>query len=184
MQQELIATLWLQLTDAYGSRFVNQYGDRDSGVWYQALRDLREEDILFGLDAMLRDPRFETWPPNCTQLRHLCIKKPGLGNAPSVGRAFEEARHNLSFAKPRQWSHPAVKFTVKYVGFTDICDGDKVRAFAKFSACYEQVLARIAAGKSLPEVRDEELVIPVVRTKPAPRLSLELKNKPGAEVSS
>jgi hypothetical protein len=94
MNNGFIATLWLQLTDIYGMRFINLYGEKDSGVWFQALRDLTEEEIERGLHAMFRDERFETWPPNCTQFRHLCLKRNKL---PSVHKAFNEARHNLNF---------------------------------------------------------------------------------------
>jgi hypothetical protein len=177
MQQELIATLWLQLTDIYGSRFVNQYGDRDSGVWYQALNDLDEDDLCFCLQAMMRDPRFETWPPNCTQLRHLCLKNSTAGKAPSVHKAFDEAVFNLGFSTPRQWSHPAVKFTVKHVGVMTIIDGRKDHAFAAFSACYERVLERIAAGYQVPEVGEAELIVPRTQDQTPVKLHMLLKQK-------
>jgi hypothetical protein len=171
---ELIATLWSQLTDIYGARFVNQYGEKDSGVWHETLADLTESDFCFGLQAMVRDVRFETWPPNCTQFRHLCLKKTIL---PSVHKAFLEARWNLGFATVRQWSHPAIKFTVKHVGLEKVNDAHTNRAFAAFSDYYERVCARIAAGGSLPDVDENELVISHKQQKPLFRLSQLVEEK-------
>ena len=171
MQTEMIATLWHQLTDIYGARFVNQYGERDSGVWYQALHDLTNDDVAFGLHALLRDIRFETWPPNCTQFRHLCQSKPNLNQLPSVHQAFNEARENLLFSSPRSWSHPAVKFTVKYVGIQEVNAADKSRAFKAFSNAYTRVCERIAKGHLVPHVADEDVVIHKKKSQNPPRLS-------------
>lgn len=175
MPIELIATLFLQLTDIYGSRFVNQYGEKDSGVWYQALCDLEEEAIRFGLHAVLRDARFETWPPNCTQFRHLCLKRPAMSSVPTVHQAFSEARANLSFSTARAWSHPAVKFTVKHLSVAKVLDARADRAFAAFSTLYEVVCKRLAEGHTLPHVADEELVVPAKRSNPVPRLAQILR---------
>lgn len=176
--ENLIATLWLQLSDIYGARFVNQYGEKDSGVWYQALHDLSEEDIRFGLYTMMRDSRFETWPPNCTQFRHLC-KRPELKVLPSVHQAFREARENLLFDKPRHWSHPAVKFTVKYAGIELVNSADTQSAFKAFSRAYEKVCECMACGQSVPLVADEDVVIKQKKSNLSiPRLSQYIRQLP------
>lgn len=151
----LIATLWVQLTDIYGARFVNTYGVKDSGVWNHALSDLTETDMREGLYLMMRDARFETWPPNCTQFRQLCLK--GKKNAlPTVHKAFAEARQNALYASP-VWSHPAVKFTVKYVGVDVVNSAHTFNAFQQFEKGYAKVCLRIAEGYAVPEVLDEEV---------------------------
>ena len=151
----LISTLWVQLTDIYGSRFVNAYGVKDSGVWHHALCDLTEDDFRNGLYLMMRDARFETWPPNCTQFRQLCLKgKPGL--LPTVHQAFSEARQNALYPSPK-WSHPAVKFAVKYVGVDVVNSAYTHVAFQTFEKGYAKVCARIADGYAVPDVTDEEV---------------------------
>ena len=151
----LISTLWVQLTDIYGARFVNAYGVKDTGVWYHALCDLTEDDFRQGLYLMMRDARFETWPPNCTQFRQLCLKgKTGL--LPTVHQAFSEARQNALYASPK-WSHPAVKFTVKYVGVDVVNSAYTHVAFQTFEKGYLKVCARIADGFAVPDVNDEEV---------------------------
>lgn len=152
----LIATLWLQLTDIYGPLFVNRFGEKDSGVWYQALSDLSEIEIQAGLEAMIRDARFETWPPNCTQFRRLCINGLGDKGLPSVHKAFIEARQNLNLSNPG-WSHPAIKFTVKYVGLAIMNSGRTDIAFEAFKTGYQKVCERIRRGHQVPFVHDEEL---------------------------
>lgn len=173
--QERIATLWLQLTDIYGTRFVNVYGEIDSGVWYQALSDLTEEDWSFGLKAMLRDPRFETWPPNCTQFRHLCLNKISGSEIPSVHKAFAEARLKATRSSPQQWSHPAVKYTVKHLGLTKMNDGDTYKVFNEFNEFYHRVCERVSKGFSIPFVANEELIDTSVRKNPIPRLAHQIR---------
>lgn len=170
-RRERIATLWLQLTDIYGSRFVNVYGEKDSGVWYQALSDLNEDDFVFGLTAILRDIRFETWPPNCTQFRHLCLKKASDNTIPSVHKAFAEMRSNLMFSSPRKWSHPAVKYTVKYLGIKKMSSGRTDAVFNEFSVLYEKVCERFRQGFQIPFVADEELVETPSKSHTIPLLS-------------
>ena len=151
----LIATLWTQLTDIYGSRFVNAYGIKDSGVWYHALNDLTEDDFRQGLYLMMRDARFETWPPNCTQFRHLCLKGRAV-SLPTVHQAFNEARQNAYTATPI-WSHPAVKFTVKYVGVDKVHSAQTHIAFQAFEKAYTKVCTRLSEGYAVPIVADEEV---------------------------
>ena len=135
---------------------MNTYGTKDSsGVWHHALFDLTEDDVRCGLYAMLRDERFETWPPNCTQFRHLCLK--GKTSAlPTVHKAFTEARQNALYKKP-QWSHPAIKFTVKYVGVDVVNSALTHEAFQMFSNGYAKVCKRLAEGYTLPDVLDEDV---------------------------
>ena len=176
---DMIATLWLQLTDIYGARFVNQYGEYDSGVWYQSLHDLTTDDVSFGLHIMMRDIRFETWPPNCTQFRHLCCRRHQINGLPTVHQAFNEARENLLFSSNRRWSHAAVKFTVKYVGVDVVNHADKAYAFKAYALGYEKVCARIAAGKQVPFVRDEDVRVNPKKTSHAiPRLATFIRSLP------
>jgi len=148
---------------------VNRFGEKDSGVWNQALSDLSEADIRTGLEAMIRDARFETWPPNCTQFRHLCLKG-SVNDLPNVHKAFIEARQNLNLSKPR-WSHPAIKFTVKYVGVDVMNAGRADRAFQAFKNGYEKVCERIRQGHQVPHVDNAELGLPrKAPSKPIPKL--------------
>jgi len=175
MKRESIATLWLQLTDIYGARFVNLYGEKDSGVWYQALHDLADDDVRFGLYTMLRDIRFETWPPNCTQFRHLCLNRPETAKLPDVHKAFKEAQHNVNFSL-KTWSHPAVKFTVKLLGPKKVNAARVDVAFEQFSTLYSKVCERVRQGREVPLVDDEDVTIKHnVKSNNIPRLSQLLR---------
>lgn len=136
---------------------MNQYGEKDSGVWFQALSDLTEDRIAHGLHSMLRDERFETWPPNCTQFRRLCLSGLEKNSLPNVHRAFSEARQNLMLKSPA-WSHPAVKFTVKYVGVKTVNAARTDIAFENFSKAYNKVCERIREGHEIPNVCDNEVI--------------------------
>jgi len=135
---------------------VNAYGESDSGVWFHALSDLTEDDLRNGLYVMMRDERFETWPPNCTQLRQLCLKGKLRCALPTVHQAFHEARRNAHLPTP-VWSHLAVKFTVKYVGVDVVNSAYTHQAFAQFEKGYTKVCERIEAGFAVPDVQDEEV---------------------------
>ena len=151
----LLATILVQLTDLYGARFSNTTDAKNAGVWQYVLGDLTEDDVRRGLQAMLSDERFETWPPNATQLRHLCLKGK-TGALPSVHKAFAEARQNALYPAPL-WSHKAVKFTVKYVGVDVVNSAYTHEAFQTFSRAYEKVCERISEGFMIPDVADEEV---------------------------
>ncbi|MFJ1269982.1 hypothetical protein ACD661_15595 [Legionella lytica] len=143
-------------------------------MWFQALYDVSEKEIALGLRALFDDERFETWPPNCIQFRHLCLKR-RKKELPSVHKAFNEARNNLNFSTIT-WSHPAVKFTVKHLG-VDVVNAPRADlAFAEFSTLYAKVCERILEGFEVPHVADEELVIQrKITRKDIPRLSQLIK---------
>ncbi len=161
----LIATLWLTLTDVYGVRFVNQYGSCDeSGVWAMALEGFDEEDVRFGLKAMICDIRFETWPPNCTQFRHLCLSclNECPQQLPSVHKAFIEALNNLWLKNP-VWSHDGVKCAIKLCGIHKLTEPRVDRAFKDFSQAYSKVSKRVLSGEALPSVSNDEVRLPAYK---------------------
>lgn len=163
-----IASLWISLSEIYHNRFLSKYGIEDTGTWFEALKDLHMDLLDFGLSAMMRDVRFETWPPNCTQFRHLCLAKPVSASFPSVHDAYREARENLWHkGEVRSWSHPAIKFTIKQVTIPVVTDDRQHIAYPAFRMCYELVCKRISEGGLVPVVTAEELVMPCTRVKPS-----------------
>lgn len=158
----MMATLWHQLTEIYGARFVNQHGEKHSTVWFQALHDLQDEDIEYGLHTMMRDARFETWPPNCTQFRHLCQLRRTTSNLPTAGKAFEEARLNQLLSSPR-WSHPAIKLAVNHVGVDVINSAYTHQAFKLFADAYQTICESVRVGHEILVV-DELPTIKRART--------------------
>lgn len=152
----MISTLWGQLTDIYGARFINVFGEKDSGVWQIALNDLDEDSIRQGLYLMMRDKRFETWPPTCLEFRHLCLSGKVEKSLPTVHQAFNEARQNALCSNP-VWSHQAIKCAVKYVGVETVNSPYTAEAFQKFKKGYEKICARIHEGYEIPAIADEEV---------------------------
>lgn len=172
-----IATLWIHLIDIYGARFVNQYGEKDtSRIWYRALCDISEEGLRLGLSAMIHDIRFETWPPNCTQFRHLCLSQLQLDALPNVYQAFAEARRNLNSARP-DWSktHRVIKFTVAHIGAEKVDNARVDIALTEFSKMYEKVCKSIMRGNKVPDVDDKRLTVNKTKSNQPPRLSLIIR---------
>ena len=83
------------MTSAYGNNFIDQFGDKDSGLWFEVLGELRPNDIAYGLKKMLRDVRYKSWPPKPAEFLELCqLRAKDLG-LPTTGEAFEEMQSNL-----------------------------------------------------------------------------------------
>ena len=122
---------------------------------------------------MMHDIRFETWPPNCTQFRHLCLstREPA---APSVMVAFREVCHNRYCSVP-SWSHPAIKLTIKCLGAAVVYAEDEKKAFDAFSKKYAQICERMVTGHPLPVVHDNEVRAPEFKRDPASKMSQNIK---------
>lgn len=153
---------------------MSTYGERDSGVWEQALSDLTEDELREGLTKMMRDLRFETWPPNCTQFRHLCAST-RASTPPSVMLAFREVQQNKYRSRPT-WSHLAIKMTIKCIGVHIAYKDDEREAFKEFSKKYEQVCARMAGGHPLPEIADCDVKAPEIKRSLPPQVSENIKH--------
>ncbi|KTC94850.1 hypothetical protein Lfee_2514 [Legionella feeleii] len=175
MPKALIAVLWKQLSDIYESRFTREHGESDaSGVWYQALNDLSRDDLRHGLYALYRDIRFETWPPNCTQFRHLCLKRTGEG-IPTVHEAFREVQAHLLSPKRTRWSHRVVKHALARTGVVFMDKAAVHQSFAVFKSVYEALCQQLAEGVLLAEVPEEALLPVRTRSKPIPNLQSLLR---------
>ena len=175
LPKALIAVLWKQLSDIYGARFTREHGESDvSGVWYQALNDLSRNEFYHGLYALYRDSRFETWPPNCTEFRHLCLKRAGKG-IPTVHEAFREVQAHLLSPKRTRWSHLVVKHALARTGVVFMDKAPVHQTFGVFKSVYEALCQQLADGILLAEVPDEALLPVRTRSKPIPNLQSLLR---------
>lgn len=170
-----MALLWKQLSDIYGARFTNVHGETDaSGVWYQALNDLSRDDLRHGLHALYRDSRFETWPPNCTQFRHLCLKRAGEG-VPTVHEAFREVQTHLLFPRRTRWSHLLVKHALVRTGVAFMDKAPVHQAFTVFKSVYEELCQQVAEGILLTDVPETALSPVRMKRNPIPNLKSLLR---------
>ena len=70
-----ISALWETMTSAFGSKWVNQFGVRDSGFWFESLNDLTIAEVKQGLKAMVTTGN--EWPPTLPEFRKYCL----IGNS-------------------------------------------------------------------------------------------------------
>lgn len=109
-----IAWLWVNLTTAFGYKFLKNFGEKDNGVWFEALKDLTREDLEYGFKRAIRlttteeREKFESWPPNVKEFRMYCERRLQDFNLPEPHIAFAQAKNN-NYTKNQYWSHPLIK---------------------------------------------------------------------------
>lgn len=145
-----IAKLWVRLTAAFGYRFTETYGHRDTGVWLEVLRDFTAKDLQAGFRRMLRYQRHLTtqsltktgkppdiWPPNALEFRQYCEQARKHCGLPTPGEAFIEAKSNSYVSNPH-WSHGVIQAAMNCVyrekskRVDDFLHDEDYTAFAKY----------------------------------------------------
>ncbi len=66
--------IWLRLVQAYGSRVAESYGDEMPKPWLDAIDDLTDEQIAYGLRKVTRDTPIH--PPTLGQFVNCCVDMP------------------------------------------------------------------------------------------------------------
>lgn len=148
-----IAWLWVSLTKAFGYKFLRNFGEKDNGIWREALKDLTREDLEYGFKRAIKmttaeeREKFEAWPPNVKEFRMFCQRRFKDFDLPEVHYAFIEAKNNNYLSKP-YWSHPIIfmaknqlnKKCEEYVEDED---------YPAFSKVYSSLCQRFMRGEAL-----------------------------------
>ncbi|MDF1761025.1 MAG: hypothetical protein P1U40_10850 [Coxiellaceae bacterium] len=126
-----IAWLWVCFAGAYGRKFISSYGEKDCGVWYEALSDLTLDDLVYGLKRVLTQvteherKSGEAWPPNVKEFRLLCERTLEKFGLPSVGKAFDEYESG-QYVQSGYWLHPVIRragqLTLKAIDSEERCE--------------------------------------------------------------
>ena len=72
---ETISTLWVTLTELYGSKFVSQYGEEPCTSWIVGLHGLSPKHIKRGIRNVVESG--EDWPPSLPKFRKMCFAGEG-----------------------------------------------------------------------------------------------------------
>lgn len=147
-----IAWLWVSLTKAFGYKFLKNFGEKDNGIWLEALKDLTREDLEYGFKRALKittveeREKFEAWPPNVKEFRMYCERRLNDFGLPEVHIAFAEVQNN-NYLSNKHWSHPIVKIATRqfnksnsYVNDTD---------YPLFKKIYDSLCQRFMRGEGL-----------------------------------
>lgn len=78
--------IWLRLIQAYGSRVAESYGEDMPRPWMDAVADLTDDQIAYGLRKVARDTPIH--PPTLGQFVACCIDMPQI--ATSKGPTIQE----------------------------------------------------------------------------------------------
>ncbi|OGO92829.1 MAG: hypothetical protein A3F10_04870 [Coxiella sp. RIFCSPHIGHO2_12_FULL_42_15] len=141
------------MTRAYGYKFINNFGEKDNGIWYEALKDLTSDDLNYGFKKMLvtitdeERKRREAWPPNVKEFRMYCERRLQDFDLPEVHEAFREAQNNNYLSRP-YWSHPLVLVAKKRLNKKPndyVMDED----YRSFAVIYRDLCQRFMRGEAM-----------------------------------
>ncbi len=148
-----IAWLWLSLTKAFGYKFLKNFGEQDNGVWLEALKDLKREDLEYGFKRVIRlvtqeeREKYEAWPPNVKEFRMYCERRFEDFGLPRAHVAFAEAQNNERITN-EFWTHPLVRvaaFQLKKKTMGSIDDEN----YPNFKKIYSALCYRFMRGEAL-----------------------------------
>lgn len=66
----VMARFWSRMSEAYGHKWVRQFGPEPTETWAAGLGHLTVDQIATGLREVAR--RGDEWPPNLIQFRGMC----------------------------------------------------------------------------------------------------------------
>jgi hypothetical protein len=148
-----ITWLWVNMTEAFGNRFITNFGEKDHGVWLHALSDLTRDDLQYGFNKALKTFTKEerekgvSWPPNVKEFRMHCERRLKDFGLPEAHAAFEEAKTN-SYLSRHVWTHPLVCLTYKKLDRKAedfIADTD----YAAFTKIYAELCQHFMRGEAM-----------------------------------
>lgn len=100
--------IWLRLIQAYGSRVAESYGEDMPRPWSDAVADLTDEQVAYGLRKVTRDTPIH--PPTLGQFVACCIDMPQVAknDGPTIQERLSEYVMIQMFSRmhPRQVSMP------------------------------------------------------------------------------
>ncbi|HHF7367854.1 TPA: hypothetical protein ACPSKY_003003 [Legionella bozemanae] len=150
----------MRLTAIYGQLFISKYGEKDTGVWFAALKDLTPKALDSGVERLMtmsKSDKFCEFPPNCLQFRALCLGFYSDLRLPSAAQAHREVLNSAYSANPN-WSHAVVKFTAKRLGVKFLEIDNEGHSFSVFKEAYEQVCHLMRQGHQIPEIKEQVLL--------------------------
>jgi len=76
--------LWKRFTQTYGARFLEQFGKEPPEVWIEAVENLRDEQIAFGLRKLTRE--HVQHPPSLGAFQQACndMPQPVVDSGPTL----------------------------------------------------------------------------------------------------
>ncbi len=152
-----IAALWVRLTEIFGYRFVNAYGDDPASstatTWARGLAGLTRHQLAQGLHACVASA--DAWPPTLPEFRARCV------GIPSLARVQIELRGR----SPRSPFTHAVWQLVDAFAYSQASSWDAERMLR---GAYEVVREEVIDGRVLDPVPVGEIGREV---KPAPVVS-------------
>lgn len=152
LNETLVSALWREMTQNFGHRWTNSYGESDQGnTWGKGLAGMTATDLGRGIRRCI-EARME-WPPSLPEFAGLCTPSSKDLGLPDTETAYRAACNS-------DWSiHPAVYHAAKKVGTWKL--GHEAEAFTRplFIKAWNNVIEMVRRGEPIDQPAPEMLRI-------------------------
>lgn len=129
-------------------------------VWGEALADMRKDEILRGVESLLT--RASEWPPTLPEFRMMC--RPALDPAIAFEEAVRES-HRRENSEPENWTHPAVFFAARTMGF-ELRTSSYEHVKRRWGEALAKAFKQVASGELPDEIPERPAALPPPPTSP------------------
>jgi hypothetical protein len=152
----------VELTKIYGHLFLNKFGPKDNGTWFDALNGLTPKALESGMDRLRNlsgNGKFTEYPPNCLQFKALCMAFYDDLGLPKPLIAYREIKNSV-YKTISGWSHPLIEFIAKKLPDNFFKIEQESVAYGLFKEIYEQVSQLVQQGHEIPKTQAPQRVRP------------------------
>jgi hypothetical protein len=140
-----VELLWERMTELYGNKWINHYGEQPSKLWSDALDNVTPQQIGGAFKKLLTG-KFKSFVPTLAEFIELCLPQGEDFGLPTVNEAFKQA------VMRQTDKHPAVVYCLRQM--TDVVkfrESPTKEAEKIFNEAWAKTVEHIANGGALPE---------------------------------
>lgn len=133
------------MTELYGSKWINHYGDQPNRLWAEALENIGTQQIAGAFKKLLTG-KFKSFVPTLAEFIELCLPQGEDFGLPTVDEAFKQA------VMRQTDKHPAVVYCLRQM--TDVVkfrESPTKEAEKIFNEAWAKTVQHVANGGELPE---------------------------------
>lgn len=153
--------LWIKMTKIYGQLFINKFGVKDDGTWFEVLKDLTPLALKSGMERLRQltpDARFATFPPICLEFRAVCLGFYDELKLPKAIEAYREIK-NRAYLTTSSYSHPVVQYIASKLPNDFLEIRSERSAYEIFETIYKEVCLLVKQGHKLPQIKDNLILV-------------------------
>ena len=144
--------VWIEMTNVYGRKFVDDMGDDPNSAWLDLMSGLSRKEVDRGLQRTREGERFRDWPPSLFAFENLC--RP---TSEDMGLPDRQAAYQIAIGSHPQ-KHKAVAWTLRQMGNTAWNvrhSGEHISRGVWDSAYQKHAVEWMADGNIIPEIKPD-----------------------------